>query len=160
MFQPDTVILDLEEFFVELEQLRFRNRFEFRLRLGPETEPETIEVPPLLLQPYVENALWHGLMHKEGERKLAVEFKKINDQTFRCTVDDNGIGRKKSFDLKANQSKAKRHESKGLKISEDRLEILQKQGYHATLNIIDKPGDILETSGTTIIIELSLFLKN
>jgi ligand-binding sensor domain-containing protein/putative methionine-R-sulfoxide reductase with GAF domain len=148
------------ELYLELEQMRFEKSFSVEMIVDEELETDEILIPSMLLQPYVENALWHGLMHKEGERKLYVEFKKINDQVFRCTIDDNGIGRKKSFALKATQSKAKRHESKGLKISEDRLEILQKQGYHATLNIIDKPGDTAETTGTTIIIELSLFLKN
>ena len=114
----------------------------------------------MLLQPYVENALWHGLMHKEGERKLIISFVKINEDMFRCTIDDNGIGRSRSFELKAQQSKAKRHESKGLKISKDRLDVLQKQGYHATLDIDDKYDGTGNPSGTTIKIELSTFLKN
>jgi hypothetical protein len=83
----------------------------------------------------------------------------LNEDIFRCTIDDNGIGRKKSFDLKAQQSKAKRHESKGLKISKDRIDVLQKQGYHATLDIADKYDVNGDALGTTITVELSTFLK-
>ena len=55
-------------------------------------------ITSLLVQPYVENALWHGLMHSELERKLLVEFRKINEDIFECRIDDNGIGRKRSFE--------------------------------------------------------------
>ena len=148
------------ELYLELEQMRFEKSFTYTMQVDDELETDEILLPSMLLQPYVENALWHGLMHKDGDRNLSIAFKKLNEQTFRCTIEDNGIGRKKSFELKASQSKAKRHESKGLKISEDRLGILQRQGYHATLEIIDKPGDTAASTGTIIIIELSLFLKN
>ena len=62
---------------------------------------------------------------------MNIEFKRINEEVFQCSIRDNGIGRKKSFALKEQQSKAKRHESKGLKISKDRLDVLERQGYHA-----------------------------
>ena len=147
------------ELYLELEQMRFEKSFSYEMIVDEDLETDEILIPSMLLQPYVENALWHGLMHKDGERKLLIEFKRIDDEVFRCTIDDNGIGRKKSFELKAQQSKAKRHESKGLKISKDRLDIIQRQGFHATLDITDKPGDTPENTGTTIIIELSDYLK-
>ncbi|HEX2629386.1 MAG TPA: hypothetical protein VHM26_10245, partial [Chitinophagaceae bacterium] len=75
------------------------------------------------------------------------------------TIDDNGIGRRRSFDLKAQQSKAKRHESKGLKISKDRIDVLQRQGFHASLEIIDKMDNGV-AGGTAVVVELSTFLKN
>jgi len=114
----------------------------------------------MLLQPYVENALWHGLMHKQGDRKMKIEFRRVSEDIFRCIIDDNGIGRKQSFALKEQQSKAKRHESKGLKISKDRLTLLERQGYHAGIEIIDKTDAAGNALGTTVIIELSTFLKN
>jgi ligand-binding sensor domain-containing protein/putative methionine-R-sulfoxide reductase with GAF domain len=147
------------ELYLELEQMRFEKSFSYEMIVDEELETDEILIPSMLLQPYVENALWHGLMHKEGERKLTIEFKRLNEDIFRCTIDDNGIGRKKSFDLKAQQSKAKRHESKGLKISKDRIDVLQKQGYHATLDIADKYDVNGDALGTTITVELSTFLK-
>jgi len=114
----------------------------------------------MLLQPYVENALWHGLMHKDEERTLSICFKSISEDIFQCVIDDNGIGRKKSFELKYKQSKAKRHESKGLSISKDRIDVLQRQGHHASIEIIDKYDDAGEAAGTRVIVELSTFLKS
>ncbi|MBC7850696.1 MAG: histidine kinase [Chitinophagaceae bacterium] len=148
------------ELYLELEQMRFEKSFSYEMQVDEDLEADEILIPSMLLQPYVENALWHGLMHKEGERKLYIEFKRLNEDVFRCVIDDNGIGRKKSFELKEKQSKSKRHESKGLKISKDRIDVLQKQGFHATLEMIDKENDNGESTGTTIVVELSTFLKN
>lgn len=148
------------ELYLELEQMRFEQSFSYEMIVDEELEMDEILLPSMLLQPYVENALWHGLMHKDGERKLKIEFKRVNEELFRCTIEDNGIGRKKSFELKEQQSKAKRHESKGLKISKDRLTLLERQGYHASINIIDKYDESGKALGTSVVIELSTFLKN
>lgn len=149
------------ELYLELEQMRFEQSFSYEMIIDEELEMDEVLLPSMLLQPYVENALWHGLMHKQGERKMKIEFKRVSDELFRCTIDDNGIGRKMSYELKDKQSKAKRHESKGLKISKDRLTLLERQGYHASIQIIDKYDDAGEIGlGTTVVIELSTFLKN
>ena len=145
------------ELYLELEQMRFEQSVEYRITIDEELELDEILLPSMLLQPYVENALWHGLMHKSGERNMSIDFERVNDDIFRCTIDDNGIGRRKSFELKEQQSKAKRHESKGLKIAQDRLTILEKQGHHAIINIIDKYVDN-EPAGTRVVIELSTSL--
>ena len=148
------------ELYLELEQMRFEKSFSYEIIMDEELDEDEILIPSMLIQPYVENALWHGLMHKEGERNLKIEFRQLNDNVFSCVVEDNGIGRKKSFELKAGQSKAKRHESKGLAISKDRLDVLQRQGYHTTLQIIDKKDNNSNADGTKIIIELSTDLTN
>lgn len=148
------------ELYLELEQMRFEQSFTVEMIVDEELEMDEVLLPSMLLQPYVENALWHGLMHKEGERKMKIKFERVNEDLFRCTIEDNGIGRKKSFELKEQQSKAKRHESKGLKISKDRLSILEKQGYHARIDIVDKYDDDGNATGTSVMIELSTFLKN
>ncbi len=151
---------DVLELYLELESMRFENGFSYRINMDEELDAEEILIPSMLIQPFVENALWHGLMHREGERILQVSFRRISDELFECVVDDNGIGRKRSFELKAENSKSKRHESKGLAISMDRLKVLQKQGYHAELNIIDKEDVHGDAAGTTVIIQLSTTLVN
>lgn len=148
------------ELYLELEQMRFEKSFTYSITIDDGLDTEEILLPSMLLQPYVENALWHGLMHKEGERKLLITFERINEDIFRCTIDDNGIGRKNSFALKAQQSKTKRHESKGLKISEDRINVLKRQGYAASLQITDKYDAQQNATGTKVVIELSTFLKS
>jgi ligand-binding sensor domain-containing protein/putative methionine-R-sulfoxide reductase with GAF domain len=153
--------IEVLELYLELEQMRFEQSFTYEMIIDEELEMDEVLLPSMLLQPYVENALWHGLMHKEGKREMKIEFKRVNDEVFRCTIDDNGIGRKMSYELKDQQSKAKRHESKGLKISKDRLTLLGLQGYHASIHIIDKYDDAGNIAlGTTVVIELSTFLKN
>jgi hypothetical protein len=75
-------------------------------------------------------------------------------------IEDNGIGREKAAAIKQQQSLAKKHESKGLKITTDRIEVLKKQGYHAFVNILDKQNEQGEPTGTKVIIELSTELTD
>ena len=148
------------ELYLELEQMRFENSFCYTINVDETLEEDQISLPSMLVQPYVENALWHGLMHKNGERKLTIEFKRIDEETFLCRIEDNGIGRKKSFEQKEKNSKSKRHESKGLGISKDRIDLLQRQGNHASLAITDKYNADGQATGTLVEIELSTYLKN
>jgi len=151
---------DVLNLYLQLEQMRFENSFTYKILVDDELETEEIVLPSMLLQPYVENALWHGLMHKIGERTLTISFNRISEEVFECRIDDNGIGRKKSLELKEYNSKAKRHRSKGLQISKDRLDILQKQGQHTSLSIIDKYDEEGNALGTLIIIELSTMMES
>lgn len=147
------------ELYLQLEHMRFEESFSFKIKTDEELDMNDLPVPSMLLQPYVENALWHGLMHKEGERKLLIHFKYVSDDVFQCIIDDNGIGRKRSAELKAHTSKAKRHESKGMGISKDRIELLQRQGQHASLQIIDKEDENGNATGTKVVVELSAELE-
>jgi sensor histidine kinase YesM len=149
-------VLDL---YLTLEHMRFEKSFTYTIYTDEELEADEILIPSMLLQPYVENALWHGLMHKEGDRKLCIGFTKKTDNIFECVIDDNGIGRKKALVLKEQQSKTKRHVSRGMTISKDRIDLLQKQGQHARLEIIDKYDESGTATGTKVVIELSAFLK-
>ena len=123
-------------------------------------EEDQIVLPSMLLQPFVENALWHGLLHKSSDRKLLIEFIYIDEDIFLCRIEDNGIGRKKSFELRANSAKYKQHDSQGLRITKDRIDLLNKQGNHAILTITDLCDDAGNASGTRIEIELSTYLTN
>jgi ligand-binding sensor domain-containing protein/putative methionine-R-sulfoxide reductase with GAF domain len=147
------------ELYLELEQMRFEQSFSYIIMMDDGLEEDQVFLPSMLVQPYVENALWHGLMHKNGHRELTVEFRKIDEEVFLCRIEDNGIGRRKSFELKQEIGKLKRHESKGLKISKDRIDLLQRQGNHARLNITDKYDSDGKATGTLIEIELSTYLK-
>jgi len=149
-------VLDL---YLSLEHMRFEKSFNYTIYTDEELEADEILIPSMLVQPYVENALWHGLMHKEGDRKLCIAFTKKSDAVFECVIDDNGIGRKKALELKEQQSKTKRHVSRGMTISKDRIDLLQKQGQHAMLDIIDKHDEADNATGTKVVIELSSFLQ-
>lgn len=152
--------MEVLELYLQLEQMRFEQSFSYKISIDEDLETEEILIPSMLLQPYAENALWHGLMHSPGKRKLQIDLRRISDDLMECRIDDNGIGRRKSFDLKKMNSKSKRHESKGLQISSDRLALLQRQGQRAQVSITDKYNEGNHSTGTLVTIELSTFLKN
>ncbi|TLV04087.1 GAF domain-containing protein [Dyadobacter luticola] len=147
------------ELYLELELMRFGQSFSYEIIVDPRLDENQILLPSMLLQPYVENALWHGLMAKDGPRMMVVEFKMISDDAFLCRIDDNGIGREKSFEIKAQNSKPKSHKSLGLSISNDRINILSMQGNHASVRIIDKYDPGGKSAGTLVEVELSTYLK-
>ena len=149
--------IEVLELYLSLEHMRFEKSFDYSIQVEEDLETDEIMIPSMLLQPFVENALWHGLMHKQGDRQLNVCFEKLNEDVYQCVIDDNGIGRKKALELKEQQSKTKRHVSKGMSICKDRIELLQKQGHHAMLRIDDK-YDGGTATGTRVVMELSSYL--
>lgn len=141
---------DLEalKLYLELEKMRFQN-FEYTLNVDPEVNADFIEVPPLLLQPYVENAIWHGLMHKpEGSRTVEISITREGD-VIKMIVEDNGIGRKNAALLQTRSSS--KRESLGMKISGERLKFL-KELYGEDSSI--KVEDLENPTGTRVIIHL------
>jgi ligand-binding sensor domain-containing protein/anti-sigma regulatory factor (Ser/Thr protein kinase) len=142
--------------YIELERLRFSSKFEYKFILEEGLPQENLLIPPLIIQPYVENAIWHGLMHlenKTGELTIRVETK---DGFLKCIVDDNGIGRKKSLEIKG----AKKHRSVGLSITKERLENLNAL-YQSNLSVqlIDKYNEHGEGTGTTVEIFIPLNIQ-
>lgn len=107
--------------YLELEQLRFHDKFEFIIKSSESVE-FNMGLPPLLIQPFVENAILHGLVPKEGNGMIIVDFDVKNDQLV-CTITDNGIGITKSAAIKENSMKA--HKSMALEITRKRLEIME-----------------------------------
>ncbi|MFA6924521.1 MAG: histidine kinase [Bacteroidales bacterium] len=111
--------------YVELESLRFDDCFSFEVKIEEKINPEENEIPPLLIQPYIENAILHALVPKEGEKKLLLEcsLKKVNEKEYiLCSIEDNGIGREKAMELK--RIKNIKHQSFGTAINKQRMDIL------------------------------------
>lgn len=109
--------------YLKLEHYRFRDKFDYEINIDENISAETVEVPPMLIQPYIENAVWHGLRYKESKGKLSLNISTENGFLVVEIIDD-GIGRKKSAELKtANQRK---HNSTGLKNIQERLLIINK----------------------------------
>src|SRR5947199_145483 len=106
-----------------IDTLRFNYYFTYKISLSKDLDVEVLKVPPLIIQPYVENAIWHGLMHKEEKGELNIEVSsKIDHLYFRIT--DNGIGRKQAAAF-ASKS-ATKHKSMGLRITAQRISMMQK----------------------------------
>lgn len=107
--------------YLELEQLRFHDKFDFKIQSSESVE-FNMGLPPLLIQPFVENAILHGLVPKEGNGKIVVDFDVENGQLI-CTIWDDGIGITKSAAIRENSMKA--HKSMALEITKKRLEIME-----------------------------------
>ena len=110
----------------------------------------------MLLQPFVENAIWHGLMHKKDGGKLSIDIKE-EDNTLLCTIQDNGIGRKKAAELKSKSASYKK--SMGMQITENRLKMLYSgHGNGPAMKIVDLENEDGEATGTKIILRLPVKL--
>jgi tetratricopeptide (TPR) repeat protein len=109
--------------YLKLEHYRFRDKFEYEIKIDESINPESIEVPPMLIQPYIENAVWHGLRYKETKGKLLLHFLK-EDSHLVVHIQDDGIGRKRSAELKTQNQK--KHNSTGIRNIQERLAIINK----------------------------------
>ncbi|MEJ7588604.1 MAG: 7TM diverse intracellular signaling domain-containing protein [Ferruginibacter sp.] len=137
--------------YTQLECMRFGNKFAYSFSVDPKLDIKSIQVPALILQPFIENAIWHGLMPKKeaGYLTLSVE---IRDGIVACIIDDNGIGRKHSA-LHKIKHHASDHQSKGVTLSQSRLNLdnsLNKR--NATVETIDKLDEHCDAAGTTVIL--------
>ena len=141
-------------FYLDIEKARFNGDFEYTItELGINAGDE-IRIPSLLLQPYLENAVKHGLLHKEGNKILKVIFKREPDKLI-VTIDDNGIGRKKSMAL--NEIKQLKHKSFATAAMQSRIDLLNKNKHRKiSVNYIDKIGLNQQGVGTVVTIELPL----
>ena len=137
--------------YTQLESMRFGNKFNYSFSVDSDLDIKSIQVPALILQPFIENTIWHGLMPKEEEGYMNVNVEKKDSFIF-CTVDDNGIGRESSMKKKF-KYQGSTHQSKGVKLTQSRLDLynaLNKR--NATVKTIDKKDENGSSAGTTVIL--------
>lgn len=140
-------------FYLDIEQLRFDNKFDFIVNVDNRIDQEFIDVPPMIIQPYVENAIIHGILHKSEKGLIKINLKLLNENTILCTVEDDGIGREKAVQLKKQSDL--RHKSRGMLITQKRLEILNKQNKdQISIRIIDLRDENGVPKGTKVEIYL------
>jgi tetratricopeptide (TPR) repeat protein len=153
----DKTFVDLEDeinfikLYLSLEALRMGSDFSYEVKTAQHILDDDIAVPSLLIQPFIENAIWHGLINKEGEKKLTVTFDEVSEKNhLRCVVEDNGIGRERSGEIKRNNH-TMLHESKGIRITQERMELLRYQiKNEVSVNIKDKKNNLNQAEGTTV----------
>ena len=139
--------IEMLQLYLQLEQLRFQGHFDFSIEVDDEIDPNEIRIPPMIMQPFVENAIWHGLMPKKDHRQVQISFEAQDEHLLRCTIQDNGIGREAA----ALHKKEAGHESKGLRLVNERLRILQQQyqqPFEAVITDMVHPGG--EAAGTAV----------
>ncbi|MEO7695079.1 MAG: histidine kinase [Chryseolinea sp.] len=123
--------IEILSLYLKLEQYRFRDKFDYIIDIDPSLNPDFIEVPPMLIQPYIENAVWHGLRYKESKGTLSLKITQVTNNLL-VEIIDNGIGRDQSKQFKT--AHQKRQNSTGLKNIEDRLTIINEV-YHTAFDV-------------------------
>jgi LytS/YehU family sensor histidine kinase len=147
--------LETLELYLQMETLRFKGKFEYELVVPKDLDTSAIDIPPMLIQPYVENAIWHGLMHQQvpggGKVKVSIQEK---EGMLLCIVEDNGIGRKKAMELKAKKSGIARR-SMGMIITQDRMEIINKlYDTQTAVQVTDLEDDKGNAAGTRVVLTI------
>jgi len=146
--------LNMLQLYLELECLRFDKKIMYEFQCDPDLDTELIEIPPLLLQPYVENAIHHGLMLKKERGHLWIEIKQ-KEQYLVCSITDDGIGRKKAAELK--NATAATHKSMSMNITASRIALLnQSKQFKSGVKIVDLVLEDGSPGGTQVIINLPL----
>ncbi|MEB8328786.1 histidine kinase [Flavobacteriaceae bacterium KMM 6897] len=149
-FIPLSKELDLLELYVKLEHSRFPDKFDYQLLVDDQIEIDKFSIPPMLLQPYIENAIWHGLRYKEEKGFLKIELHQKEENELLITISDDGIGRKNSTELKTPNQK--KQQSKGMGNIKKRIAILNEM-YKDRITV--SISDLFE-DGTGTKIELTL----
>ncbi len=138
--------------YMDMESLRFNNEVEYKVNIDEALDPDEIDIPPMLIQPYIENGIWHGLRHKGGPGKITLSFAKDNGY-LKCTIEDNGVGRSKAASM-GNQNP--RRKSMAMNITNERLQTINKiYETDASVHIEDLVDEKGEAAGTRVELSIS-----
>ncbi|HMQ49477.1 MAG TPA: two-component regulator propeller domain-containing protein [Saprospiraceae bacterium] len=156
--RSEKVTLDKElealRLYIEMEQMRFANRFAYQIIIAPDIQVEHLEIPPLLIQPYVENAIWHGFMHKKSEGLLQIKIYFERNVLF-IEIKDDGVGRKRAQELKSRS--ALTHKSYGMQLTSERLSMFQQlYGIRAKVETTDLMDALGNALGTRVLLQIVL----
>jgi LytS/YehU family sensor histidine kinase len=158
--QQNEIVLKEEisalKIYLELEKVRFEDVLDYDLQIDESLSLEQIKIPSLFIQPYVENAIKHGLLHKLNDRMLKVTFRRGNNEGYLiCTIEDNGIGRSASLEI--NKNKTVQHQSFATSANEKRLELINlDRAEKIVVEIVDLYSNNNESKGTKVIIKIPL----
>lgn len=144
--------------FLALEQLRFRDKLTYVIEIDPELQTDKIEVPALILQPYIENSILHGIKPKTGPGKVWIKVYRQKNKLV-CEVEDDGVGREKSRKIQENTVLQQGRQSHGMKINDERLQMIGKT-KGAKVEIVDLKNAVGEATGTRVIISFPFKLRS
>ena len=145
--------LETLRLYIQLEAMRFKDKVKYRINIAPEIDQQYIDIPPLLLQPYVENAIWHGLMHKKEGGNICINVSLPLEHCLQVEIIDDGIGRNLAAEFKSKS--ATRQKSFGLKMTSERIDIInQVYNIKADVEIIDLKDAMNNAIGTKVIIKI------
>ena len=145
----ETIPLEQEiaflESYLKTESLRLENKLTYHIRVADSVDTFETEIPSMILQPYVENAIWHGISPKPDGGQVLVSMERMPDGALLLSVEDNGVGREQGRALRAQRGGT--HESKGLKITEERLALYDQK--HKSKSVV-KTMDLKDERGRPI----------
>ena len=144
--------LEALRLYIEIESLRLEDKFDHRIHVAEDIDPEQLRLPPMLVQPYVENAIWHGLMNKEERGTLTVDISMVSEE-LRIMIEDDGVGRAKAEEIK--NKTAHRERSFGMRITAERMELAAQTlglGLRSTVE------DLVDASGSPCGTRVVLFI--
>jgi tetratricopeptide (TPR) repeat protein len=147
---------EMLQLYLDMERLRFKDAFDYSIEMLPDADMGEIFIPPLLMQPFVENAVWHGLMHKDERGLLSIRMS-LDGQVLTCIIRDNGIGRKKAALLKSKS--VEKHKSMGLQITAERMALLTGAGiekpFFTIQDLYDEEGN---AAGTQVTLKIRVYV--
>ncbi len=147
--------IDTIKLYVDIENIRFSNEIETITNIDKELSINTIKMPSLILQPFIENTIWHGLSPKKGLKKIEVSYEKVANTHLKITIADNGIGRNAASIIKS--KKVHKRKSIGIKLTEERLANFYKNyEYNYSLDFIDLYDNEKNALGTKVVLTLPI----
>jgi tetratricopeptide (TPR) repeat protein len=155
--REEYIVLEKEittlKYYLELNQLRFENKFEYTIEVDPDINPEMVYIPPMMGQPFVENSIKHGLAKKEAQGLISIRLKHFGNYLV-YEIEDNGIGREKAKELST--SDGNKHVSLAISITRERIENLNKRNKNKiTFEVVDLNNNY-EASGTLVRFKIPL----
>ncbi len=146
--------IEMLKLYLDMEMLRFKDAFDYEFCYDEGIDLIGVFIPPLLLQPFVENAVWHGLMHKKENGQVTISFK-VEQNILHCTIVDNGVGRSAAASAKSKSSQS--HKSMGIQITRDRLALIN--GNLEDEKVAFKIEDMFDANGRPSGTKVSLKIK-
>ena len=158
--RKDKIVLSEEiktiKLYLEMETMRFKGKLKYILDIDDNVDADFIEIPPMLVQPYIENAIWHGLMHKNVGGEILIKISQdFTQQTLLVIIEDDGIGRVRASEL--NSKAAEKEKSYGTLITGERIANFNKEfNTNTQIHIEDLYGANKEAKGTRVLISIHL----
>ncbi len=145
--------LETLRLYIELEAMRFKDKVNYQINVAPDVDQQFIDLPPLLIQPYVENAIWHGLMQKKEGGNILIEITQPTEDSLQVVITDDGVGRAQAAIYKSKS--ATRQKSFGLKMTSERIDMINHvYGIKADMKVIDLKDGMNNAIGTKVIIKI------
>ncbi|WP_158550000.1 tetratricopeptide repeat-containing sensor histidine kinase [Runella aurantiaca] len=147
--------LETLRLYIEMEAMRFQQKVQSQIRVASGLDIETIQIPPLLIQPFVENAIWHGLMHKEQGGTVTIDIQQPDETLLHIEVIDDGVGRQKAAEFKSKS--VTQQKSFGLKVTSERIDLInQLYQTNTRVEIIDLMNADGQAIGTKVSIDIPI----